>query len=400
MPTWHSTRIITTRQSGNILLQAIHHVMQLKANKLATKSQWTGPFTDIDEVCFGVVHPIIKQTITQYWKLQHNPALKDLWVPAMSKELHCLAQGKPGVTKATNTIFFLSHDEIQNIPKGQTVTYARILIEHRPQNEDPNRVCITVGGYLINYPFKLTTRTTHMVSSKLLWNSTISMPGARFAGADIKNMYLETPLNRFKYMRMPISLFPTNIIDHYQLNNKVLKDYVYMEIRKGMYGLPQAGILANKLLKKCLAKHGYFEQPHTPGLLSHVSRPIWFNLAVDDFGIKYISDNTLQQLYNSLRTESYDIVEDRTGDLYCGINLEWNYAKGYVDLSMSKYVMKQLTRYAHPAPLKPQHCPFAPNPVTYDKDDQAPNPTSDSPLLDDADKKRIQQIVGSFLYYA
>jgi hypothetical protein len=55
-----------------------------------------------------------------------------------------------------------------------------------------------------------------------------------------------------------------------------------MKIRKGMYGLPQAGILANKLLKKCLATHSYFKQPHTPGLFSHKSRPIWFNLVVDD----------------------------------------------------------------------------------------------------------------------
>jgi hypothetical protein len=39
-----------------------------------------------------------------------------------------------------------------------------------------------------------------------------------------------------------------------------------MEIQKGMYGLLQARILANKLLKKCPAKHGYFEQPNTPGL--------------------------------------------------------------------------------------------------------------------------------------
>jgi hypothetical protein len=116
-PIWHSTQIITTQQPSNILLQAIHHVMQLEANKLATKSQWTGPFIDIEEVFFGVVHPVTKQTITQYWKLQQDPALKDPRVPAMSKELHHLAQEKPGVTKATNTSFFLSHDEIRHIPK-------------------------------------------------------------------------------------------------------------------------------------------------------------------------------------------------------------------------------------------------------------------------------------------
>ncbi len=103
---WCSIRLINTCLPSNILLQAIHHVMQLKATNLATKSQWTGPIINIKEFCFGVVHPVTKQTITQYWKLQHDPNLKNLWVPAMRKELHCLAQGKPGITKATNTIFF------------------------------------------------------------------------------------------------------------------------------------------------------------------------------------------------------------------------------------------------------------------------------------------------------
>jgi hypothetical protein len=121
-----------------------------------------------------------------------------------------------------------------------------------------------------------------------------------------------------------------------------------MEIRKGMYSLLQASILANKLPKKRLTKHGYFEQPHTPGLWRHTSRQIWFNLAVDDFEIKYIGKGNLQNLYDTLRKETYNIVEDRAGKLHCGVNLKWNYNKGYINLSMPKYVMKQLTRYAHP----------------------------------------------------
>jgi hypothetical protein len=141
-----SIRLINTRLLDNILLQAIHHVMQLKATKLATQSQWTGPIINIKDVCFGVVHPVIKQTITQYRKLQHDPDLKDLWVPAMSKERHCLAQGKPGDTKATKTIFFLSRDEIQNIPKDRTVTYARIVIDHRPQKKIPTAFASTWVG--------------------------------------------------------------------------------------------------------------------------------------------------------------------------------------------------------------------------------------------------------------
>jgi hypothetical protein len=180
---------------GNISIHAIHHVMTLEAFKVATSSQWTRPIIDIKENCFGVVHLVTKQNITQYKKLQHDPDLKHHWVLAMSKEVHRLTQGKEGVTKATNTIFFLSHKEIQCIPTICTVTYACIVLDHRPQKEDPNRICITVGGNLINYPFELTTLTTDMVSLKLLWNSTISTKGARFAGADIKNMYFQMPLN-------------------------------------------------------------------------------------------------------------------------------------------------------------------------------------------------------------
>ncbi len=62
--------------------------------------------------------------------------------------------------------------------------------------------------------------------------------------------------------------------------------------------------------------------------------------------------------------------------------------------------MKLLTCYSHPAPDKPQHCPYFPNPITYGKDNQAPTPTDESPLLDNAGKKCIQEVVGSFLYYA
>jgi len=153
------------------------------------------------------------------------------------------------------------------------------VTDHRPKKEDPNRVRITVGGNLIDYPFELTTRTADMVSSKILWNSVISAKDARFTGADIKNMYLKTPVDQYEYMKMPLTLFPADIIEYYKLMDKALDGYAYMEIGKGMYGLPQAGVLANKILKERLARHGYFEQPHTPGLWKHVSRPIWFTYA-------------------------------------------------------------------------------------------------------------------------
>jgi hypothetical protein len=73
---------------------------------------------------------------------------------------------------------------------------------------------------------------------------------------------------------MPLKLFPDDIIEHYNLREKALNGYIYMEIQRGMYVLPQASILANKLLRKHLHQHGYFEVQQTPGLWKHISHPV------------------------------------------------------------------------------------------------------------------------------
>jgi hypothetical protein len=89
----------------------------------------------------------------------------------------------------------------------------------------------------------------------------------------------------------------------YNLHEKVYKGFIWMKIIRTMYGLPQAGILSNQLLQKRLARDGYFELPHTPGLWKHVHRPVWFTLVVDDFGVKYIGKENANHLMNSLRKD-------------------------------------------------------------------------------------------------
>jgi hypothetical protein len=48
-------------------------------------------------------------------------------------------------------------------------------------------------------------------------------------------------------MRIPIKLIRQEIIDQYNLLPLVSDGHVYIEVQKGMYGLPQAGILSNEL---------------------------------------------------------------------------------------------------------------------------------------------------------
>jgi hypothetical protein len=346
-----------------------------------------------------VVHPTSGKTISKYEDLANDPLLQETWKTAFGKELGALAQGdnKTGAA-GTNTIFFLNHKDILKIPANRTITYARVVVDYRPQKEDPNRVRITVGGNLIAYPGELTTRTADLVTSKILWNSVISTPNARYLTADLKLFYLTAPLDRYEYMRIPLKIIPDHIIEQYDLRSKAKNGFVYMEIRRAMYGLPQAGVLANKLLKQRLAKHGYYEVAHTPGLWKHISRPISFTLVVDDFGIKYVGKEHADHLLNALK-QDYTIDIDWTGSLYCGIALKWDYHNKTVDISMPGYIKKILQRFQHEC-SKPQHSPYQCAPKHYGKSAQLPLPPDDTPPLNKPGITRIQQIVGAILYYA
>jgi hypothetical protein len=55
-------------------------------------------------------------------------------------------------------------------------------------------------------------------------------------------------------MVINLASLPQETIDKYDLNELAQDGKVYIEIQKGMCGLPQAGILANELLQRNLAK--------------------------------------------------------------------------------------------------------------------------------------------------
>jgi hypothetical protein len=75
---------------------------------------------------------------------------------------------------------------------------------------------------------------------------------------------------------------------------------VYIEVQKGMYGLLQAGILANQLLSHCPAIHGYHQTKFTPGIWRHNNHPIQFTLVMDDFGVQYVGKEHAQHIIDAL----------------------------------------------------------------------------------------------------
>ena len=63
---------------------------------------------------------------------------------------------------------------------------------------------------------------------------------------DLANFYLMTTIKDYEYMRIKLVDIPQEFIDEYNLTSITNNGWVYIEIRKGAYGLPQAGVLAHK----------------------------------------------------------------------------------------------------------------------------------------------------------
>ena len=124
-----------------------------------------------------------------------------------------------------------------------------------------------------------------------------------------------------------------NQIGHLFINNKIL-----VKIRKGMYGIPQAGQLAYIALIKYLQLHGYTCAGFTPGLSKHVTQDTLFSFVVDDFGVKYTVKNDTLYLIDTLKKKYPGISIDWSGIIFLGIYLDWEHAKSTVTLSMPTYV--------------------------------------------------------------
>jgi hypothetical protein len=311
-----------------------------------------------------------------------------------------LAQGVGGRIKGTDTMRFINENEVPKT-RQKDITYGSFVCNVRPEKvEEPNRTRFTVGGNKINYPGEVATPTAEMLVAKILFNSVISTPNAKFMTIDISNFYLNTPLKRPEYLRVRLADLPEEIVKEYRLAAKVNhKGFVFIKVSKGMYGQPQAGLLAiNELLEKRLNQNGYYHQSKLiPGLWKHEPWPIMFTLVVDDFGVQYVGKEHAQHLESVLKAH-YKIKADWTGTRYIEIHLAWDYTKRQVHLYMPGYVQKALQQFQHKRQKK-QNQPFPHTPIKYGAKKQYAKQPSTAPAVTPDDKKFIQRVCGKFLFY-
>ena len=205
----------------------------------------------------------------------------------------------------TDTIFLVAQDQVLR-DQIKDVMYGRKVVYYWPQKEEPQIMWLTVGGNLFFYTEDVSTLTVDITTSKIVVNSNMYTPGARYMCYDINNSYLGTPLIRYEYIKIPIDILPEEIILEYNLMNLSHNEYVYFEMRKVVYGLPQAGILVNQQLVQRLETKVYATCKHTQGLWRHKWISITFSLVVDDFGVKYVGKQHAEHLVNTIQ-DNYQV---------------------------------------------------------------------------------------------
>lgn len=195
-----------------------------------------------------------------------------------------------------------------------------------------------------------------MATVKIFLHSVVSEE-KQWMTIDIKDYYLGTPLTRPEYIRIPIRMIPHTKMNTHALRPFIDHQSILFEVTKGMYGLPQAGLLAQQRLIAHLAIHDYHET-RTPCLFRHISNGTDFTLVVNDFGIKYSSKEGAQHLIDTPRL-LYVIKIDWTRSTYIGFTIKFNIPNHTVSLTMPGYIVKVLQRFAVPISLG------ASSPATY-----------------------------------
>ena len=318
------------------------------------------------------------------------------WERSFSTEIGRLASGVgERMPSGNEKIFFIPRAKV---PTDRKVTYANPVCDYRPLKDDPYRIRLTVGGDKLPYANDAGSPAASLLEAKLLFNSVISTPGAKFISADIKDYFLCSPMKTFEYIKIPFRWIPEEIRQQYNIYDLVEPDgYVYCEVRKGMYGLKQAAHLAFDNLIKLLAPDGYYPVRESPGLWKHKTRSTVFTLCVDDFGIKYASQEDADHLISSIR-KHFKCSVDWEGKNYLGLTLNWNYTKRYVDVSMPGYIKAALNKFQWTR-SKAQHSPHPWNRPVFGQRIQYADTGPDSPPLNATDTTRVQSICGTFLYY-
>jgi hypothetical protein len=162
----------------------------------------------------------------EHRQLRLDPHYKVTWDTSYANELGRLCRGigmgpSPNTNRVvgTHTFFLIGYHNIL-CHKRKEICHTMVVCEVRPEKDDPNCTRIMINSNRICFPGNVGTNTTSLELAKLLLNSVLSCPGARFSSIDLKDFYLNTPMPDPKYVRIKIADIPAEFIEEYNLQGR------------------------------------------------------------------------------------------------------------------------------------------------------------------------------------
>lgn len=298
----------------------------------------------------------------------------------------------------TKTMVFKS---IKHLPPGVRPKYYTPVCTEKilPDQSVKRRVRGTVADTRSTYEGPVSASTASLSTMFILFNAVVS-ENAEFLTCDIKDYYLGTPMRDKEYMWIPLRYISHASQLKYNVGPLAHKGNVLVEISKGMYGLAQAGRLAQDRLFEHLALHGFIQSTHTDCLFRHKTRNIAFALVVDDFAIKCHNIADAEYFFSILRM-LYVITIDYTGSHHLGFTIDYQRTEPrHFRISMPAYITQALARYNHTPPQKQVDAPMILAPIHYGTGVQEQSPEDNSPILPPLRIKRLQSILGTLQHYA
>lgn len=325
------------------------------------------------------------------WKSAIRGPESVLWIKALGEEIIRLV-------RTSETMHAILPNAVPTDRRGDITYFNPQPKEKRgPDGSIVYRVRGACGGDRINFDGPTSAQVADITAVKILINSVVS-DKAQWATADIKDFYLGTPLARPEFMRIQLRLLPDSILDELGLRPFISSGTVTFQIDKGMYGLPQAGLLAQDRLVGHLATHGYRQSPTVACLFRHDVRPTAFSLVVDDFGIKFTTKEDLEHFITCME-EVYELKVDRTGSQYLGMTIVFSPDRNDVHLSMPGYIAKAMQRFC-PNLKAGASSPAIYVAPRYGAQSQTTVEPDDGPVLPPCGVKLLEEICGVMLYYA
>ena len=322
---------------------------------------------------------------------------RDLWLTAESTELRRL------LTKSNTMKFIPSSLK----PSNRKASYYNPQVKTKTNGDTTiRRVRGTYGGDVTDYIGDRSATTADLQTLKTLLNGVIS-DGSDFMTLDLTDFYLESTLEEPEYMWIKRSQIPPDIQEEFKdsivfVPNKHGSDSALVKIDKDIYGLPQAGRLAQIKIIALLKRHGYYLAPNTSCLFKHKTNSVVFTLVVDDFAVKYKCKEDVLHLLQAIKSE-YDFTVSWDNCKFLGMAIEFegdrNSASRTVSISMPGYVEAALKRFQVTPTFPITHAPAKFTQPIYGAKIQYVD-TNDSPALDPIRAKFIQEVVGVFLYYS